>query len=234
MLYQINLVIKMRRILIATVVALSAVNAYAADALFIESLSAAVAVVQPSSADSIADGSVSVIDASIPVPGVSIVAIPSPTPVLEIQKLENPIAKISKGKKLKLSKKMAPPVILLTRTERRRVELLGSAPKIGGQQTLSYSHNEDYQASFDKLDLHRSYTFPRLVDETANQKDDSADTETLSSNVRVRLLMARLKALEAQALAKAPDSDDVLSEKVLLRLKEARLKAVAVHQKIHA
>jgi hypothetical protein len=231
--YRIRLAIKMRWIWVATIVALSAVNTHAADALFNDSLSALVAAAHSSPNEVVSDNSTSVIDASVPASGVIVAAIPSPVPVLEVQKLEDPIAKISKGKKLKLTKKKASSIVLLTRTERRRVELLGDAPKIGDQQGSSYSHNEDYQASFDKQDLHRSYSFPKLVSDTVNLKDDEFDAETLSSDVRVRLLMARLKALEAQALAKAPDNGEDLSEKVLLRLKEARLKAVLAHQKKH-
>ncbi|WP_306603250.1 hypothetical protein [Azonexus sp.] len=228
--YRIRLAIKMRWIWVATVVALSAVNTHAADALFNDSLSASVAAANSSPGDSVPDSSTSVIDGSVPASGVTIAVIPAPAPVLELQKLEDPIATISKGKKLKLTKKKTASKVLLTRTERRRVELLGDAPKIGDQQGPSYSHNEDYQVSFDKQDLHRSYSFPKLVSDTFDLKDDGSDAENLSSTVRVRLLMARLKALEAQALAQAPDNDEDLSETVLLRLKEARLKAVLAHQ----
>ena len=44
-------------------------------------------------------------------------------------------------------------------------------------------------------------------------------------------MLARLKAVEAHALSQVPDTDEALPDSVLLRLKEARLKAVEAHQR---
>jgi hypothetical protein len=66
-----------------------------------------------------------------------------------------------------------------------------------------------------------------VVAEVIAAEDDS---QGLSEHVRFRLLMARLKAVEAHALNQVQDDGEALSESVQLRLKQARLKAVAAHQ----
>ena len=233
----------MRKIFFAAAVVLSALNTHAVDNSFADSLASLIASAQSAPpAETLADSavSVSVIDATQPAADVTIAAVPAPVPVLEVRKLEDPIAKIRKAKKLKLTKKKVASKVLLTRIERRRVELLGKVPASAEQQVRSYSQNEEHHVGSDKLDLHRSYSFPKLVSDTentvntGNASDDESAVDGLSSHVRVRLLMARIKALETHVLAKVPDTEEALSDNVMARLKEARLKAVAAHQKIHA
>ncbi|PKO36690.1 MAG: hypothetical protein CVU33_17045 [Betaproteobacteria bacterium HGW-Betaproteobacteria-6] len=117
---------------------------------------------------------------------------------------------------------------MLTRTERRQVALLTSSGKSGEARAFSYDPNENYQGSLEDLDLHRSFSRPKVVDEpNANE----AEADDLPGHIRLRLMLARLKAVEAHALNQAADNDEVLSDSVLLRLKDARLKAVEAHQR---
>ena len=81
-----------------------------------------------------------------------------------------------------------------------------------------------------KLVLHRSYSRPRLATEAEEESDDALDPQ-LSETVRLRLFLARMKAVEAHALAQVNDTDDDLPAAVKERLQMARQKAVQAHQK---
>lgn len=198
---------KMRWMVVAAVVAWSAVGTSAA----------------------MAEEAQSVIDMSEAAPGVIVSAIPSPPTVVEVLKFDDPVARARSAKKLRLAKKAPSPTLMLTRTERRQMELLVVSGKSGEPQGQIYYPDDSSQGGLDQLDLHRFFSRPRLVDEAG---DDRAETDGLSPNVRLRLLMARLKAVEAHAINQLADADDEpLSESVRDRLKEARLKAVQAHQR---
>lgn len=174
------------------------------------------------------DESPSLIDGSEVAPGVIVSAIPSPPLVIQVLKREGPVARLHSGKKLRLSKKKALPTLMLTRTERRQVQLLVAHKKSNGHQSQSYNQNDESQTGLDELDLHRSYSRPKVA---ADSNDEEADTQALSGYVRLRLLIARLKAAEAPVLNQVPNTDEVLPESVLRRLRDARMKAVQAHQK---
>ena len=203
-----QLIIKMRWILVAAVVAFSSVEIYASDTKTDESLS--------------------VIDASEAAPGVIVSAIPAPVPVIEILKLDDPIARARSAKKQRLAKKKPSPTMMLTRTERRQVALLVSATKTSGSPGQLYNQDDDFQSGLDELVFHRSYNRPKLVTDSYDVEDEA---DELSAHVRLRLLMARLRAVEAHALNQVPDNGEALPESVRRRLEEARMKAVQAHQK---
>lgn len=169
----------------------------------------------------------SLIDGAGLAPGVIVSAIPTPTPVTEVLQLEGPAAGLNAGKKLLREKKLPVPTMMLSRTERRQMQLLVVQPKIHGHQRLCYEHNDDGQTGLDELVLHRSYSRPKVADDL---NDDNSDSPAITDHVRLRLLFARLKAVEAHVLNQVPEPDEPLPESVLLRLKEARLKAVQAHQ----
>lgn len=197
-----QLIIKMRWLLVAALVAFSSVNVHAADAESEEARS--------------------LVDASEAAPGVTVSAILTLPPVVEVVKLE-----IRSAKKQRLAKKKVSPTIMLTRTERRQVALL-AATTSGSLQSHTYNPNEEYEVGIDELVLHRSFSRPKVV---ADPDDDENDALAVSEEIGLRLLMARLKAVEAHVLNQVADTDEALPESVQSRLAEARLKAVAAHQK---
>lgn len=197
----------MRWMLVAALVAFSPVPVYATD--------------------TITDESPSVVDASEAAPGVTISAILPPVPVIEILKLDDPVARLRSAKKQRLAKKKAAATIMLTRTERRQLELLSSSTKTVGNPEHSYNGKDDSQSGLGELDFHRSYSRPKLIAETF---DIDVDAYELSAEVRLRLLISRLKAVESHVLNQAEDNGEALPESVRLRLQEARMKAVRAHQ----
>lgn len=168
----------------------------------------------------------SIIDASEMAPGVIVSAIPVPAPVIEVLKPSDPIARAKSARK-QLAKKKPAPTMMLSRTERRQLQVLVTSTQTGTSSERSYDQKDDSQGSLGELDFHRSYSRPKVVAEVIAADDDS---QGLSEHVRFRLLMARLKAVEAHALNQVQDDGEALSESVQLRLKQARLKAVAAHQ----
>lgn len=180
-----------------------------------------------------ADEAPSVIDMSETAPGVVVSAIPAPPPVIEMLKLDDPVARARSAKKLRLAKKKPLPTLMLTRTERRQMALLVVAGKAGESPGRIYVPDDNSQGGLDQLDLHRFFSRPRLVDEAGDEANDGlADADGLAPELRLRLLFARLKAVEAYALKQAAAGDDLpLPDAVSRRLREARLQALAAHQR---
>jgi hypothetical protein len=173
------------------------------------------------------DAAQSLVDAVENAPGVTISSGPMPPPVIEVLKLERPVAKLRSAKKWRLAKRSLPPIMLLSRTERRQVALLLVANRSpGDQRSFAYQHGDDIPSGLDELVLHRSFSYPKVV---AEPDDADADSQGLSAEVRLRLLMARFKAVEALALSQVPDTDEALSDNVRNRLFEARRMAVQAH-----
>lgn len=173
------------------------------------------------------DEAPSVVDMSIAAQGVTISAIPAPLPVVEVLNFDNQAARHRAAKKLQQARKKPSPAIMLSRTERRQVALLIASKQSSGVQTDTYDTGDNNQSGLDDLDLHRSFSRPRVVDEADR---DEARSDDLPNHIRLRLMLARLKAVEAHALSQVRDTGEALPESVMLRLKEARLKAVQAHQ----
>lgn len=190
----------------------------------------AFSAVDVGASEQVSDEAPSVVDMSVAAQGVTISAIPMPPRDIKVLTLEES-DRLRAAKKARfearLAKKKAATVLMMSRTERRQVALLVASNHAGEAQVFTYDPNENYQGGLDELDLHRSFSRPKVVDDSSS---DDADHDKLPGHIKLRLMLARLKAVEAHALSQVPDSDEALPESVLLRLKEARLKAVQAHQ----
>ncbi|MDP2882909.1 MAG: hypothetical protein Q8N89_15175 [Azonexus sp.] len=191
----------------------------------------AFSAVEIGASEQVSDEAASVVDMSVAAQGVTISAIPMPPRAIEVLTLEQS-DRLRAAKKARfearLAKKKAATVLMLSRTERRQVALLIASTHTGEPQVFTYDPNDNYQGGFDELDLHRSFNRPRIVDDASSEE---AERNELPGHIRLRLMLARLKAVEAHALSQVPDSGEALPDSVLLRLKEARLKAVEAHQR---
>ena len=91
--------------------------------------------------------------------------------------------------------------------------------------------DDEYAA--EDLVLHRSFSRPKVV--KASDQDDDDDLLAIPETVKLRLFLARMKAVEALALATAADQptvgDDDLPDTVRQRLLLARTQAVHAHRK---
>lgn len=176
------------------------------------------------------DEHVSFVDATMPQGDVTITPIPMPAAVTELLPPINPAAKLRAAKRAKQAAKATLQATLLTRTERHQLALLVTRNKTDDSSSAhNAEQNDEGQPNDGELTLHQFYSRPRLVRE--NEKDDhNADAMPLSDTVRVRLLMARLKALEAHTLAQVVDDGEALPAHVTDRLKMARAKALEAHR----
>lgn len=184
--------------------------------------------------DQASDEAVSFVDATSGHADVTITPIPMPAQVTELLAPLNPAAKLSAAKKAKQAKKAAIPATLLSRTERHQLALVKKARTADGNPARSTERNaeqnDEGHSDYDDLALHQFYSRPRLVKDTGHDDGDTAAI-AISETARVRLLMARLKALEAHALAQVDDDGAELPGAVMDRLQAARMRAVEAHQK---
>lgn len=160
---------------------------------------------------------------------VTITPIPMPAAVTELLPPINPAAKLRAANKAKQDAKNALPATLLSRTERHQMALLIAKRQKGASPTHNIEDDDEGQSHDGEHVLHQFYSRPRLIKE--DERDDpEADLMAISDTARVRLLMARLKALEAHALAQVADDGEALPQRVTDRLKEARAKALEAHR----
>jgi hypothetical protein len=164
---------------------------------------------------------------------VIVTPIPMPAQVTELLGARANPAKALADKKVKVADRKPLPKILLSRTERQRIALAKAAApaKAGDPPLRKILRDEEGDGGYEDLPLHRSFSRPRVA--PADADDDDA-VAALSDGVKLRLLLARMKAVEAHALAWAVDqpgvADEPLSEAVQTRLSLARMKAVAAHR----
>jgi hypothetical protein len=164
---------------------------------------------------------------------VIVTPIPMPAQVTELLGARANPAKALADKKVKVADRKPLPKILLSRTERQRIALAKAvAPAKAGDPPLrKILRDEEGDGGYEDLPLHRSFSRPRVA--PADADDDDA-VAALSDGVKLRLLLARMKAVEAHALAWAVDqpgvADEPLSEAVRSRLFLARMKAIAAHR----
>ena len=176
------------------------------------------------------DEATSIVEASGTDAGVTVTPIPMPAQVTQLLQPANPVAKLRSAKKLKLAKKKSFPKTMLSRTERHQMALLSPSSSAAGQPSRKHLHDEHGEAGYDELALHSFFSRPKIVQKPA--ENEEADAFGLSETIKLRLFLARAKAVEAHTLAKvADDQDDKLPEAVKLRLFLARTKAVQAHQK---
>lgn len=183
-------------------------------------------------ADETTDDARSLIDVSAAAPGVQVGAIPAQVQVATYRFDDSQVRFSALRKERVVIKKKLPPTLLLTRTERRQMALMAAPSTAGGELSLPiYDQNDNPQGGLDQMDLHRSFSRPRLVDDP---DDQLADLEAVSPYVRLRLFMARLRAVEAQAFNQIPDDGEPLSAHVSSRLQSARELALAAHLRKHS
>lgn len=167
---------------------------------------------------------------------VTIAPVPMPGAVIELASY-SPQHTTKLAKKVKAAK-VAQAKSLMSRTVRERIALANTAAKTATKSEerdlLDASDDEDDDPGVDDQDLHRSFSQPKVA-KSPDQFDDDDDDATaeLSDDIKLRLLMARTKAVEAHILnqagkeSNAPDQD--LSEEIKLRLFMARARAVKAH-----
>lgn len=121
---------------------------------------------------------------------------------------------------------------MLSRAARNQMALLAAAPRSETPLSLpGFDDSDDDDAGISDLDLHRSYHRPRVV-KVFDPDDDEG--EDLSEPVKLRLFMARMRAVEAHRMAQAAGHagpDEGISETVKLRLLLARRLAVEAHRR---
>jgi hypothetical protein len=155
--------------------------------------------------------------------------IPVPDSVIELATTAKPMVKLRSAKRSKLAKNRPPPKMVLSRTERHLLALLAPKPKNDEQVVLKHLHDQNGDTGYDELVIHRSFSRPKVVSEIEDDENTSDDVE-LSDTIKLRLFIARMKAVEAHALVQAADSDDDLSDSIKRRLANARMNAVKTHQ----
>lgn len=169
---------------------------------------------------------------------VTISAVPMPGVVIE---LANYAPKSPHQVKKVKAAKLARAKSMLSRSAREQIVLAHSSAKPDERARLSASDDEEADTGLDDLDLHRSFSQPKVA-KAADQIDDEDDDDAgadLSDHVKLRLLMARTRAVEAlvlnQAAQSAQSDQTEVSEAVQRRLSLARAKAMdAYHAKFGA
>ena len=165
---------------------------------------------------------------------VIVTPIPMPAQVTELLGARANPAKALADKKVRVADRKPLPKILLSRTERQRIALAKAAApaKAGDPPLRKILRDEEGDGGYEDLPQHRSFSRPRVA--PADAGDDADAVAALSDGVKLRLLLARMKAVEAHALTWAVDqpgvADEPLSEAVQTRLSLARMKAVAAHR----
>jgi hypothetical protein len=133
--------------------------------------------------------------------GVTVTAIPAPMLVLQME-LRNgsdlrPLKTAKVVKKLKQVKLETPPKSMLSRTERHQMALMVAAkPQASGGNSVLVNlfHDEDAGSGPEDIDLHRSFSRPRIAELVEQDVEDDADDE-LSDAIKLRLLIARTRAV---------------------------------------
>lgn len=121
---------------------------------------------------------------------VTVTPIPPPASVTEFR------ADLPRAKKLKVAKKKSIPKAMLSRTERHQMALLAPMAKIGDPSLIDAVNDEDAGSGIADLDLHRSFSRPKLTEAEEQNKDD-VDDEDLPDTIKLRLFLARMKAVQA-------------------------------------
>lgn len=159
---------------------------------------------------------------------VTIAPVPMPATVVELARYSPKNTSIGQAKKAKAAKVAARS--MLSRSAREQIALARTSAKPDDHERLNASDDEDADTGLDELDLHRSFSQPKVA-KTTKQLDDDDAADELPAHIKLRLLMARTKAVEAYILSQAGKEADSteLSDSVKLRLSAARAKAMQAH-----
>jgi len=164
---------------------------------------------------------------------VTITPVPTQAMVVELTSYAPKPTSIRQAKKAKAAK-VAGAKSMLSRSAREQIVLANSAAKQDDQAGLIASDSDDEESSLDDLDLHRSFSKPKVARsfDQADEDEDDAGLD-LPGHIKLRLLLARIKAVDAfnlnQASKASGNADDGLSDAVKLRLQIARAQAVKLH-----
>jgi hypothetical protein len=124
---------------------------------------------------------------------VTVTPISSHSMAVELVKELQPSSEM--GASRKVAQKKPLPKSLLSRTERHQIALLVETPR-SGEPLVSYSLNdEDNDGGADDLDLQSSFGRPKVAKQI-DQNDEDRD-QGLSDAVKLRLFLARMKAVKA-------------------------------------
>ena len=205
--------VDVRWLAIAAIAALSSLGVNAAEPVAVEASAAAEVVVALAPQEPV------------------VTPIPMPAQVTVLIEDLNTGSKLKPARKLKVAKPQTLPKSMLSRTERHQMAILAAAPKAESGFLRELFDDEDGGSGAEDIDLHRSFSRPQV----AKALDADADDEALAvtPETSIRLLLARMKAVEARVLAEAADqmNDELLSDAVMRRLHLARTRAVEAHQK---
>ena len=161
---------------------------------------------------------------------VTIAPVPMPARVIELARYSPKHTGIGQGKKVKAAK-VARVRSMMSRSAREQMALANTSSRPDGRERLNASDNEGADSGLDELDLHRSFSQPKVAKTIKELDDDSADD--LPVHIKLRLLMARTKAVEAHILnqvGKEAEADNTeLSDSVKLHLSAARARAMQAH-----
>ncbi len=161
---------------------------------------------------------------------VVVTPIPMPASVIELATTAKPVVKLRSARRSKLAQNRPLSKMLLSRVERNQMALLAPKPKNGEPAVSKQLHDQNGDTGYDELVIHRSFNRPKLVSEIEDD-EDASDTSQLSETIKLRLIISRMRAVEAHALAQIGDTGDDLSDTVKLRLANARMNAVQAHRK---
>lgn len=163
---------------------------------------------------------------------VTIAPVPMPATVIELASYAPKATSFRQAKKTK-ARKVAQAKSMLSRSAREQVALASASVKPDDRVRLTASDDEDADTGIDELDLHRSFSQPKVVKVSDQADDDDEAIVDLPDHIKIRLLMARTKAVEAHILNQAGKAsgfaEEVLSDTVKLRLFIARTRALKAH-----
>jgi len=125
---------------------------------------------------------------------VTINPVPMPVRVTELLHDVASSAEARPGKKLKIAKKKSLPTAMLSRTERHQMALAAASQK-PDSVLLDFFNDEDFESGIERLDLHRSFSRPKVM-KVADQDEEDNDPD-ISEAVKLRLFLARMKAVRA-------------------------------------
>lgn len=185
---------------------------------------------EPSTADSQPEGASP--QASYAEALVTVAPVPMPAIVTELASY-SPQSTVRQAKTVKAAK-VAQAKSMLSRTAREQIALANTAAKADDRDRLDASDDEDDDPGIDDQDLHRSFSQPKVVKKPDQADDGDKSAIDLPEHIKLRLLMARTKAVDAYILsqagkASANTADENLPEHVKLRLFLARALAVKAH-----
>lgn len=164
---------------------------------------------------------------------VTITPVPSQAMVVELANYAPKPTSIRQAKKAKAAK-VAGAKSMLSRSAREQIVLANSDAKLDDQSGLSASDSDDDDSALDDLDLHRSFSKPKVARSFDEADEDENDPSLdLPDHIKLRLWLARVKAVDTLTLNQANkasgNADDNLSDAVKLRLRIARAQAVKLH-----